>query len=262
MNVLSFVNTVYANAMVFTLVFTRIFLLFYTFSVLRREMATVKIILTLSMVLAFYVIMLYPISIQHEGMLSLPFFLQILIQSMIGFSAGLIMNISFEIFSSIGQILSSQIGLSTASLFDPKFGMITSLTNFYIMATVVIFFMMDGHLIMVEGIVKSFSTLPVNILLSQFNGIHIFQYASNIFSVSVMISMTVICAILMTNISLAVMSKFAPQFNLFSIGLNMSLLIGLLCIYFTFQLFVDKAIIALKYGLQYYQSYFILLAKP
>jgi flagellar biosynthesis protein FliR len=44
--------------------------------------------------------------------------------------------------------------------------------------------------------------------------------------------------VLLCNITLAILSKLAPQFNLFSVGINIELLLGLFMIYLTFTAFV------------------------
>ena len=261
MNTLESIGLVYTNIINFTLILARIFTLFYTFSVFRREMVTVRIILSLSVMLSLYVLLLnHPPGINEE-ILSFPYLLRIIVQMMIGFCAGIILNIAIEIFTSLGQILSTQIGLSTASLFDPRFGMITSLTHFYVITAIIIFFQMNGHLIMIKAILDSFTTIPVDFLFDDFKGMLIFKYASVIFSGAVLVSITVIAAIMMTNLCLAMMSKFAPQFNLFSIGLNMSLLIGLLCVYLTYQIIIDRGELFIKDAITVYQSYLVNLVK-
>jgi len=160
------------------------------------------------------------------------------------------------VFISTGQIISMQIGLSAASLFDPKFGMITSLTNFYLVVAMILFFGMNGHLMIIDVIVNSFTLVPANAFISNFHGDAIFKYSSLIFLGGVLISMTIISAILITNICLAVMSKFAPQFNLFSVGLNMTLVIGLVCVYLTFNIVVNRGSAYMQDSIGNYSSFF------
>jgi flagellar biosynthetic protein FliR len=195
-----------------------------------------------------------PVAINLDIM-SVSYILQSITQTLIGFASGTIVNIAFEIFVSAGQIISTQIGLSTASLFDPKYGMITSLTQFYLVVGIIIFLLMNGHLILIDVIVSSFTILPVNQLVLNFLGDAIVSYASIIFTGGVSMAMIILAVILLTNICLAVMSKFAPQFNLFSVGINMSLLIGLVCICATFNIVTDKGADYLGQSLQHMNGY-------
>lgn len=255
MEILGLFTQIYPKFAVFVLIFTRLFAFFYTFSMFRREMASMRLLTSLSFVLACYVLMLSGTMNITNDLLSLVFFLHVMVQFVIGFASGLIMNIILEVFSAIGQIVSTQIGLSAASLFDPKFGVITSLTHFYVMVGTIIFLEMNGHLMMIDTLVKSFSALPVGVLITQFYGSAIASFSSIIFSGSILVSITVIAAVLMTNISMAFISKFAPQFNLFSIGLNISILIGLLCITLSFQIYVDHGHAIIDEVLVFFKHY-------
>lgn len=260
MEVLSLLNVIYPQFMVFMLIFIRLISFFVTFSMFRREMATFRVLIALSMVLSVYVLVLTkPLNMLNE-MFSIAYFIHALMQVLIGFASGLILNIILDIFSAIGQIISLQVGLSAASLFDPKFGMITSLTHFYVMLGTIIFLKMNGHLMMIETLVKSFYALPVNILFDQFYGNTIVQFSSIIFSGSVAIAITIIAAIMMTNIAMAFISKFAPQFNLFSIGLNLSILIGLLCLFLSFQIYVDHGASLIETVIRFFNHYFVELS--
>ncbi len=261
MEILGLFTQIYPKFAIFVLIFTRLFAFFYTFSMFRREMASMRLLVTLSFVLACYVLMLAKSVVVTDNLLSLVFFLHAMVQFVIGFASGLIMNIILEVFSAIGQIVSMQIGLSAASLFDPKFGVITSLTHFYVMVGTIIFLEMNGHLMMIDTLVRSFSVLPVGVLLTQFYGSSIASFSSIIFSGSILVSMTVIAAVLMTNIAMAFISKFAPQFNLFSIGLNVSILIGLVCITLSFQIYIDHGHAVINEILSFFRHYVIGLGR-
>lgn len=257
MEVLALLNQVYPKFSLFALIFTRMFAFFYTFSMFRREMASVRVLISLSFVLSFYVLILSKVTNISDDILSLGFFIHALVQFVLGFASGLIMNIILEVFSAVGQVVSTQIGLSAASLFDPKFGVITSFTHFYVMVGTIIFLEMNGHLLMIDTLVKSFSAIPPGLLITQFYGSSIASFSSIIFSGSILVSITVIAAVLMTNITMAFISKFAPQFNLFSIGLNLSILIGLVCVTLSFQMFVDHGEVFINDVLLFFRHYLL-----
>ncbi len=241
METINLVPSFYENFIMFGLVFFRIASLLTMFSLFRREMITSRIIISLSAILAFYVVMLNKNPVFSFDLFSLNMLLQLMLQVFLGFLGGFILNLVFEVFAALGQLVSTQIGLSLASLIDPRFGNITSLTHFYLIATALIFLFLNGHLFILKTIVDSFNILPLNQSISIKNLIpEILQYSSVIFSGSILLSITIVIAVLLTNIALAVMTKFAPQFNIFSVGINMTLIFGLICIYLTFEMFVEK----------------------
>jgi flagellar biosynthesis protein FliR len=241
MEILNLLPGLYEKFLIFLLIFTRISALLTTFVLFRREMVTSRMIISLSVILSLYVLMDANQQLYIADMFSLTMFIQEIFQILIGFLAGLVLNIVFEIFVGIGQIVSTQIGLSMASLIDLRFGYITSLTHFYVILGTIVFLSLNGHLFAIKLIMDSFSIIPLT-----YQGVPggiflgIANYASVIFSGSIMLCITVIVVIMTTNIAIAIMSKFAPQFNLFTIGINIQLIIGLLCIYITFYMLVNR----------------------
>lgn len=258
MDIIKLLPTVYAKFILFVLIFTRISTLLASFVLLRRELITSRIILSLSTILSLYVLSAYSGHPVTYDVFSIELVIQMLLQSFIGLLSGLILNIVFETFVSAGQIISTQIGLSTVSLIDPRFGSITTLTHFYVITASLIFLFLNGHLFAIKAIVDSFNVLPLyqhimpaNLVMSVLN------YAGIIFSGAISLSITIIIVLMLTNISLAMMTKFAPQFNLFSIGINMQLVIGLICIYLTFGLFIDNSSNLVRECVAFLQQSFI-----
>lgn len=242
MNALSLIPGIYEEFTLFVLIFTRISALFTTCVLFRRDIINSKIIISLSVVLSIYVAMMQNNISTHIDFFSLRTGIQIVFQFLIGFIAGMVLNIMFEMFVALGQIISSQIGLGMASIMDPKMGHITSLTQFYFFSIMLLFFLFDGHLFIIKLILDSYSVIPVTaIFVPNHLFTEVLKYSSVIFNGSIMLSISIVLAILLTNFALSVMSKFAPQFNLFSIGINLSLIMGLICVYLTFDMFKEEA---------------------
>lgn len=255
MDLLDLVPYVCDRLIVFILVFSRIAALFSTFVLFRQDMINSKIIISLTSILTLFVLVYLGNTKVNIDVFSLQMILKVLFQVFIGFIAGLILNIVFEIFNSVGQIISTQIGLSLASVFDPKLGSITTLTQFYMISVTMMFLLLNGHLFLIDTMVKSFASIPLDNTTISTNLIkNVLSYSGIIFSGSIVLSITVIVAILSTNFALALMSKFAPQFNLFSIGINMSLVLGLICVYITFDLLIDRGSILLQDALNYLKT--------
>lgn len=249
MDTLAYLPLVYAKLSTYILVMTRIASLFATFNLFKQELINARIIAALTAILSVYVIMLQANNQVNVDVLSFAMFKMTLVQALIGFMAGLFLNIIFEIFVALGQIISSQIGLSIASLFDPRYGVETSLTQYFVMISTLIFLLINGHLVVITAIVNSFNTLPVTADLMPVHSFKsILAYSSIIFTGSVSVSLSIIIAILITNIALAVMTKFSPQFNLFSIGISLTLMIGLICLYMSYSQMINSAELFIRQG--------------
>lgn len=158
-------------------------------------------------------------------------------------------------FLAAGQIISTQVGLGMASLFDARMGSITALSQFYLFTALLMFLLLNGHLILIKMVLDSFTALPLNHTFSINQLItDIINYSAIIFSASLLLSIAIIIAILTANTTLAVMSRFAPQFSLFSVGVNITLIFGLICVYLTFGYYVDKGSVLLTNALEFVQQ--------
>lgn len=242
MDILTLLPSIYDKLIVFTLIFSRIGATLSTFVIFKREMITSRMMISLSFLLSCYVLLIVNPNSSYSSLISVQSATNLIYQTLIGFMIGLILNILFEVFIAVGQIISGQIGLSMASLIDPRFGFITTLTHFYVITATIIFLSLNGQLFLMKLLVDSFTVIPVDsAIFTALSLKPLLGFGSIIFSDAILLSMTVIIVLMLTNISLAVMSKFAPQFNLFSIGINMQLMIGLFCLFITFGLFVDQS---------------------
>lgn len=250
MNTINFIPVIYEKLSIFILVSSRISALFFAFVLFRRDFVSSKIIIALVSILTFYVMMLHQDFAISKSVISFSIIPQIAFQFLIGFMAGLILNIVFEVAVCFGQIVSTQTGLSMASLIDPSFGNITSLTQFYTYLTIMIFLSLNGHLLMIKVIINSFSVISIN---ENFIPLHlistILDYSGVIFSGAVKLSFAVIISILLCNLALGVMVRFAPQFNFYSIGVNITLIFGLIFLYLMFYIFTNKISIVIDNGI-------------
>ena len=88
---------------------------------------------------------------------------QILIGAMMGFS----LQLFFHVFVVAGQIISTQAGLSFASMIDPVNGASAPVMGqFFTMLVTLLFLAMNGHLVVFEILAESFVTLPVGSTLN------------------------------------------------------------------------------------------------
>ena len=257
MEILSYLPIIYAYFIPFIMVMTRIGVLLTTVTVLHRDKITMRMLVTISVVLSLYVILQQPKPVAEVNF-SLPIIIAMLVQGLIGFTGALIINIVFDIFIGMGQIVAIQIGLSMASLIDQRYGYITSMADFYFIVASVLFFLLNGHLVLFKTVVDSFSVLPISAM--QFNANllpKVASYAGVIFTGATLLAIISITVALLINIALATMTKFAPQFNIFSIGVNIQLAIGLFMLYLTFSLFTQGATSAINDGLLTFRQFML-----
>jgi flagellar biosynthetic protein FliR len=96
------------------------------------------------------------------------------------------------------------------------------------------FLALNAHLALIEALVESFFTLPISTTpMSVAAPLEMVRWGGRIFSAGLQISMPIVAALLFTNIALAILTRAAPQLNLFGIGFPLTLGVGFLAISFT-----------------------------
>ncbi|MCL1076644.1 flagellar type III secretion system protein FliR [Parashewanella spongiae] len=156
-------------------------------------------------------------------------------QILIGVAMGFVSLMLMNTFVLTGQIIGMQTSLGFASMVDPGSGQqVPAVGNFFLILSTFIFLAVDGHLLMLKMLIASFETIPVSE-----NGINIANYramaywGSYMFGAALTMSISAILALLLINLSFGVMTRAAPQLNIFSIGFPITMLSGLLILWLT-----------------------------
>jgi flagellar biosynthetic protein FliR len=155
-------------------------------------------------------------------------------QVLVGGAIGLSMTLILSAVQLAGGVVGLQMGMGFATLFDPVQGVqVTSLASFLNMLTLLLFLAVNGHLVLLAVIARSFSLLPVapNLALAAPTWQILAQAGTTIFSLGLALSAPVLGVLLIANLGLGVLTKLAPQLNLFAIGFPMFFILGFLALY-------------------------------
>ncbi|MFG0634968.1 flagellar biosynthetic protein FliR [Pseudomonas sp. xss_2] len=149
---------------------------------------------------------------------------QVIIGAVFGFS----LQMLFQAFVVAGQIVAVQMGMAFASMVDPANGVnVAVVSQFMTMLVSILFLLMNGHLVVFEVLTESFTTLPVgNALMVN----HFWELAGRlswVLGAGLLLVLPVIAALLVINIAFGVMTRAAPQLNIFSIGFPLTLVMGM-----------------------------------
>ncbi len=153
---------------------------------------------------------------------------------------GTVTQFIIQTFVILGQIIGMQSSLGFASMVDPANGQNTPLLGQLFMFLSTLFFLsIDGHLKMIQMVVFSFKTLPIGSgSFDQANFRELASWFSIMFKTALSMSLSGIIALLTINLSFGVMTRAAPQLNIFSLGFAFALMVGLLlCWYLLAGLF-------------------------
>ena len=149
-------------------------------------------------------------------------------QILIGASMGFLLQLLFQIHVIAGQIVAMQMGLGFASMNDPAMGIsVAVVAQVFTMLVTLLFLALNGHLVVIEVLVESFTTLPIGQTLQAVDFHTLVLRFSWVMASALLIGLPAITALLIVNLSFGVMMRAAPQLNIFSIGFPLTLVFGL-----------------------------------
>ena len=147
----------------------------------------------------------------------------------IGLSIGFVVRLMFATFELAGEVVGFQMGLNFASFFDPSMNTQASAVArlFGYMATL-LFVVLNGHVLVLMAVTRSFEVFPVTqdfaeaMRLAKF-----YSLGGELFANALWIALPMLALMLFTNLGLGIISRVAPQMNIFAIGFPITLSVGL-----------------------------------
>ncbi|WP_297792508.1 flagellar biosynthetic protein FliR [uncultured Marinobacter sp.] len=154
-------------------------------------------------------------------------------QILIGVGLGFAMTALWQLFVVAGQMIAMQMGLGFASMVDPANGVnVPVLSQIYTITITLLFLAMNGHLVMFEVFIESFRTLPVGFEgLGQGGVWELAHRVSWMFVSAMLLALPAVSAVLIVSIAFGVMTRAAPQMNIFALGFPIGLIFGLFSIW-------------------------------
>jgi flagellar biosynthetic protein FliR len=201
--------------------------LFSSAPVFSNRGVSVRVRLAIGMGVAIAVLPVLPPmpQVPPGGGLGLAIFAQ---QIFIGIAIGFMMRIVFAAVDMAGALIGMQMGLSFAIFFDPDAGGQTAvLSDFLNLLATLLFLAVNGHLLMIDILVRSFEWLPVTAAPVNAAGWgFIARTGLTVFAAGLLLAMPIVAILLVANIALGVLTRAAPQLNLFAVGFPITLTAG------------------------------------
>ncbi len=149
-------------------------------------------------------------------------------QMLVGIGMGFAARIVFGAFDMAGEFIGFQMGLGFATFYDPLSASQTPvIAEFIGLIALLLFLSMNGHLLYLATLAQSFSAIPVSaVLLANASWLNLAELGSKIFSTGLLLSLPIVVALMITNVALAVLTRAAPQLNIFALGFPLTLLGG------------------------------------
>jgi len=149
-------------------------------------------------------------------------------QIVIGVAMGFIVQMVFQALVIAGEAIANSMGLGFARMVDPANGVqVPVISQFFVVMATLLFVVLNGHLLLIQLVIRSFEILPVATTGLSLPGIKaVVNWASNMFVGGLLFALPAVTALLVVNVSMGVITRAAPQLNIFAVGFPLMILLG------------------------------------
>jgi flagellar biosynthetic protein FliR len=185
----------------------------------------VKIILSLSLAFLMAPLVQIPVALSIFSGAGLLAAAQ---EVLIGVAIGMVVQLTFEALIFAGQTISLSMGLGFATLVDPQRGANTTvLGQLFMIMGILTYLAINGHLVLLGTLAQSFQTLPIGAAhIDKGFLLSVVLWGAHVFESGLLIALPAVIALVIVNLALGVVTRAAPQLNLFGIGFTITLLCG------------------------------------
>lgn len=175
-------------------------------------------------------------SVSYTG--SIGYGILVLQEAITGALIGTGSGICMYILNFSGHMIDMEIGFSMAQELDPLTNVNSTLTtNFFTTIFMLMFMVSDMHYYVLDAIFDSYKMIPIGGakidggILKVMTG-----YITDYFVIGFRIILPIFSCILVINIVLGILAKVAPQINMFVVGMQLKLLVGLVVLFMILSL--------------------------
>jgi flagellar biosynthetic protein FliR len=145
----------------------------------------------------------------------------------LGFTAALVLY-TVQI---AGAFIDFQMGFAMASVMDPQTGsQVPIIGHFKYILALLFLLTVDGHHLMLDGIMQSLETIPVESLSFGAEFEDLAKFISDLFvemfMIALQISLPIVGALFLVDVALGILAKTVPQLNIFAVGFPVKILAG------------------------------------
>lgn len=151
-------------------------------------------------------------------------------QFLLGAALGFTMQVVFAAIQATGDMIGLGMGLGFATFFDPQVNGSNVVVSRYMNTIAMLAFIaLDGHLQMLTALLTTFQTVPISAnLLGPAGWRMLAGWGTTVFTAGLLLSLPVVAALLIANLSLGILNRAAPQIGVFQIGFPLTILVGML----------------------------------
>ncbi|EJO5346011.1 fused FliR family export protein/FlhB family type III secretion system protein [Clostridium botulinum] len=232
------ISAAYATAIV--LISFRLFMFFFMVPIFFPKGTPVIGKVSLALIIAYMLVPSIDISSVNTINNSPTLIFNIVNEILAGVILGYITNAAFICTRYAGNMMDLQVGFAMMTMFDPSTNSnVTFLERILYWFSTIIFFLIDGHHMLIRALVESFNVIKLGVFFLNQAGIkHVINVFIQYFYISLKIAVPIVFVILITDLTLGLVARTVPQLNIMILGLPIKILVGLIAFTFALPLFL------------------------
>lgn len=220
----------------FLLIFTRVscFVYIAPFFSMSNTPARVRVGISFFTAMLLYEVVTPADAAAYESVME--YALIVMKEALTGLLLGFGTNICTSVVNFTGSIIDMETGLSMVTLMDPTTKQSSSITGIYYQYFVMLLLIATGlYRYLLGALSDSFELIPVNgaVFHSDMLLDSMAKFLSEYIMIGFRICLPVFCVILLLNAILGILAKVSPQLNMFSVGIQLKILVGLSVLFLT-----------------------------
>ena len=181
---------------------------------------------------------------------SLTTMLAVAAEALVGLALGFVLQIAFAAPLIASEVIGMSMGLGFANAVDPTSGHSTpALGQFLSLLLTLLFLAVDGHLVLVDLIVRSYTAMPPGTWIAPERLLGIALFGGYTFLAGLLLALPVGFLLLCLNVVVGMLSRAAPALNLFAVGLPASLAMGVVAILLALPAMGDYLLVIIREAL-------------
>ncbi|MFI3201996.1 MAG: flagellar biosynthetic protein FliR [Eubacteriales bacterium] len=158
-------------------------------------------------------------------------------------TTGIIIGLGAQLCTSVsafvGNIVDMEIGLKMLSQLDPTTQEQSSISGIFYQYFVTLILLISGfYQYLIRALAETFILIPLNGAIFRFDSLidNLIMLTTNIAIIGFKVAMPIFASIIVLNTVLGILAKVASQLNMFSVGIQLKLLVGLSIFFLTIPL--------------------------
>ncbi|MDF2902686.1 MAG: flagellar biosynthetic protein FliR [Bacillus sp. (in: firmicutes)] len=164
------------------------------------------------------------------------FILLLLKETLVGLCLGFFTSILLYAVQLAGSFVDLQSGFAMASMFNPQTGTQEAMTGrLYYVIALSFFLAIDGHHLLIKGVLASYQWIPIYSWLPSASSENLVMLSldmmKNMIWLAFLIAIPLVGTLFFVDIALGILSKTAPQMNLFVVGIPVKMFVHFIVLY-------------------------------